>query len=75
MQLKICHIDCLIKKKDILAYLILCTLVTAAIVYFLCGMSENNDTKEDSKAGCITSLVWGFVMTGIMVLIMMLGKD
>lgn len=58
-----------------LAYLILGTLVTAVIVYFLCGMSENNDTKEYSKASCITSLVWGFVMTGIMVLIMMLGKD
>lgn len=55
--------------------LILCTLVTAAIWYFLCGGEESDkaeaakreaEGKEPEKglgSGCITCLIIGFIMS------------
>lgn len=43
-------------------YIIISTLVTAAIWYFLCGLEEQ-DKQDDKKdnIGCVVALILGFI--------------
>ena len=49
--------------------IIIGTLITAALIYFLCGGFEadkNPDMEGSNKSGCITLLIVAFILTIIL---------
>lgn len=57
---------------DLLIFIVLGTLGTAAMWYFFCGVEDEAKRDGDDKTGCITCIIIGLVFTLIMTLIHLL---
>lgn len=57
-----------------IGYIIISTLIGAAVIYFACGLEENDKKDGKGNSGCIVALVVSLLFTLILGGIALLGK-
>ena len=57
-----------------IGYLIITTLIGAAVIYFVCGLEKSDRENGKGNTGCAVALVISFVFALILGGIALLGK-
>lgn len=57
-----------------IGYLIITTLIGAAVIYFVCGLEKHDKEKGKGNNGCVVAIVIGFIFALILGLIALAGK-
>ena len=54
---------------ELFIFIVVGTLVTAAIWYFFCGVEDEAKKESEEKFGCITCIIIGLISTLVLALI------